>query len=53
MYLMELLGEWGMWNLVSVRLETMLVSVQYRCMVCVERTIGSEIILDAPGDTPR
>ena len=24
-----------------------------RCMVCVERTIGSKIILDAPDGTPR
>jgi hypothetical protein len=50
---MELLGEWVMWNLVSVRLEKVLVSVQYRCMVCAERTTGSEIVLDAPDDTPR
>jgi hypothetical protein len=50
---MELLGEWDMWNLVSVRLETMLVLVQYRCTVCAERSIGSEIVLDAPDDTPR
>jgi hypothetical protein len=27
------------------------VSVQYRCTVCAECTIGSEIILDAPDDT--
>jgi predicted ABC-type sugar transport system permease subunit len=47
---MELLGEWVMWNLVSVRLGTVLVSVQ---MVCSECTIGSEINLDAPDDTPR
>jgi hypothetical protein len=50
---MELLGEWVMWNLVLVRLETVLVSVQYRCTVCTERTIGLEIILDAPDNTPR
>jgi hypothetical protein len=50
---MELLGEWVMWNLVSVRLETVLVSVQDRCTVCAKRTIGSEIILDTPNDTPR
>jgi hypothetical protein len=31
-----------MWNLVSVRLETVLVSVQDRCMVCAKRTTGSE-----------
>jgi hypothetical protein len=40
-----------MWNLVSVRLETVLVSVLDRCMVCAKRTIGSEIILDAPDST--
>jgi hypothetical protein len=50
---MELLGELVMRNLVLVRLETVLVLVQYRCMVCAERSIGSEIILDAPDDTPR
>ena len=35
-------------NHVSVRLEMVLVSVQDRCMVCTKRTIGLEIILDAP-----
>jgi hypothetical protein len=50
---MELLGEWMMWNLVLVYLETVLVSVQYRCMVCTERTIGSKIVLDALDGTPR
>jgi hypothetical protein len=44
---------WAMWNLVSVRLDIVLLSVQDRCMVCVKRTIGSEIILDAPNGTPR
>jgi hypothetical protein len=53
MHLKEPLGEWVKWNLVSVYLETALVSVQYRCMVCTEHTIGSEIILDTPDDTPR
>ena len=33
---------WVVWNLVSVRLETVLVSVQDRCMVCAKRTIGSK-----------
>jgi hypothetical protein len=47
------LGEWVMWNLVSVRLETVLVSVQDTCPVCVKRTLGSEIDLDALDDTPR
>jgi hypothetical protein len=50
---MELLGEWVMWNLVLVHLETVLVLVQDRCTVCAKRTIGLEIILDAPNDTPR
>jgi hypothetical protein len=50
---MELLDEWVMWNLVLVRLETVLVLVQYSCTVCVKRTIGSEIVLDTPDDTPR
>ena len=35
-----------MWNLISVHLETVLLSVQDRCMVCAKRTIGSEIVLD-------
>jgi hypothetical protein len=48
---MELLAESIMWNLISVHLETVLVSVQYRCMVCAERTIGLEIVLDAPDGT--
>jgi hypothetical protein len=29
------------------------VSVQDRCIVCAERTMDSEIILDAPDATPR
>ena len=28
------------------------VVLQNRCMVCAKRTIGSEIILDAPDGTP-
>jgi hypothetical protein len=36
---MELLGEWVMWNLISVRLETVLVSVQY---------IGEQFALNVP-----
>jgi hypothetical protein len=31
----------------------LLVSVQDRCMVCTEHTIGIEIILDALDGTPR
>jgi hypothetical protein len=37
----------------SVRLETVLVSVQDRCTVCTKHTIGSGIILDAPDGTPK
>jgi hypothetical protein len=42
-----------MWNLVLVCLETVFESVQDRCTVCAERTIGLEIILDTPDRTPR
>jgi hypothetical protein len=41
MHLMEPLGEWVMWNLVSVCLDIVLVSVQDRCTVCAKRAIGS------------
>ena len=30
-----------------------LILTQDRCMVCIERTIGLEIILDTPDGTPR
>ena len=33
-------------------LEIVLILTQDRCTVCVERTIGSKIILDTPDDTP-
>jgi lysine/ornithine N-monooxygenase len=36
---------WVMSNLVSVRLETVLMSVQDRCTICAKRTIGSGIVL--------
>jgi hypothetical protein len=41
------------WNLVLVYMETVLVLVQDRCMVCTERTIGIEIVLDTLDGTPR
>jgi hypothetical protein len=44
---------WVMWNLILVYLEIVLVSVQDWCMVCIKRTIGSEIILDTSAGTPR
>jgi hypothetical protein len=50
---MELLDDVGHVDLVSVHLETVSVSLQYRCTVCAEHTIGSKIILDAPDGTPR
>ena len=34
--------------LVSDHLETKLIMMQERCTVCVERTIATEIVLDAP-----
>ena len=40
-------------NLVSVRLETVLVSVQDGCTVCAKRTIGAGIILEETDGTPR
>jgi hypothetical protein len=42
-----------MWNLVSVRLETVLVSVHERCTICAEHTTGSKIVLDAHDGTAR
>jgi hypothetical protein len=42
-----------MWNLVLVRLETVLESMQYRCTICNEHTIGSEIVLNTPDGSPR
>jgi hypothetical protein len=44
---------WVIWNIVSVRLETMLASVQDRCTVCAERTTVLEIVLDTPDETAR
>jgi hypothetical protein len=41
------------WKLDSVHLEIMLILRQDWCMICAERTTGSEIILDAPDKTPR
>jgi hypothetical protein len=43
---------WLMWNLVSVCSVMVLVSKQDRCTVCVKRTIGLEIVLEAPDGTP-
>ena len=50
---MQLLGEWVMSNLVLIRLDMVLVSVQDMCTVCAKHTIGLEIVLDAPDGTPK
>jgi hypothetical protein len=42
-----------MWNLISVHLEIVLVSVQDRCTVCTEHTPGLEIIFDVYDGTAR
>ena len=44
---------WVVWNLTSSRLETVLVPMQDRCMVCARRTIGLAIVLDALDGTTR
>jgi hypothetical protein len=40
-----------MWNLVSIHLETVLVSVQDKCTVYAKRNLGSEILLDTSNGT--
>jgi hypothetical protein len=37
---------------VEARLEIVLILTQDRCTVCAKRTIGSEIVLDAPDGPP-
>jgi hypothetical protein len=49
---MELIGDVGHVELLSI-LDSVLVSVQDRCIVCVKRTIGSEMVLCALDGTPR
>jgi hypothetical protein len=41
------------WKLGSVRSEIMLLLMQDWCTICVERIVGSEIVLEAPDGTPR
>ena len=50
---MELLGDVGHVESRSVRLEMVLVLVPDWCTVCTKRTIGSDIVLDAPNGTTR
>ena len=47
---MQLLGDVGHVESHSVRLEMLLVLMEDRCTVCAKRTIGSDIVLDAPDD---
>ena len=41
------------WKLDLVHLEILLIQTQDRCTVCAERTIGSDVVLDAPDGTTR
>ena len=50
---MELLGDVGHVESRSVHFEMVLVLLQDWCTVCAKRTIGSDIVLDAPDGTPR
>jgi hypothetical protein len=45
---MVLLSDVGLVELCLVRLEIVLILTQDRCTVCTERTIGSQIVFDAP-----
>jgi hypothetical protein len=44
---------WPKWKLILVRLGIVLILMQDRCIVYVERNIGLKIILDTPNGTPR
>jgi len=50
---MELLGDVGHVESCSVRLEMVLALVQDKCTVCAKRTVGSDIVSDAPDGTTR
>jgi len=41
------------WKLVSILSDIVLILTQDRCTVCVEHTIGSDIVLDTLNGTPR
>jgi hypothetical protein len=45
---MVLLSDVGLVELYSVCLEIVLILTQDRCTVCTQRTIGSQIVWDAP-----
>jgi hypothetical protein len=44
---------WVIWNLVSICLEIVFAPVEDWHTLCSERTVGSEIVLEAPDGTPR
>ena len=50
---MELLVDVGHVESRLVCLEMVLVLVQDRCTVCAQRTIGPDVVLDAPDGNPR
>jgi hypothetical protein len=50
---MVILGDEAQGEARLVTFRVVLILTQDRCTVCAERTIGSEIILDAPGGTTR
>jgi hypothetical protein len=52
MHPMELLGDMAHVESHFFLLEIVLVSVQDGCTVCVERTLGSDIVLYASNGTP-
>ena len=47
------LGDEAQMELISVLSDIVLILTQDRSTVCVERTIGLDIILDSPDGTPR
>ena len=51
---MQLLGDVGHVESRSIHLEMVLVLVlvQDRCTVCAQRTIGPDVVLDAPDGNP-
>jgi hypothetical protein len=49
---MVLLGDEAQLEARMIHLQIVLILTQDRCTVCAERTIGLEIILDAPDGTP-
>jgi hypothetical protein len=50
---MVLLGDEAQVKAFSVHLEKWVILMQDRCTVCIERAVGSDIVLDSPDRTPR